>query len=449
VKSALAKASQAGILSLNVDQISTATNTFQTFATKTALNLTTPGAVSNFTQLMATVPAAQQTAFANLYFSQTTPSTDFWTEAAKLNIPAATIQTLQLQGKFLHLTFNNAALAQKLQTDIGSLANLSQLAAKNYYKPETWTTALTAIAGTGGDAALGNLVPAIYAGATNTDRLSAYAADMARKVRMSYPTHVAAQMIDNKELGIDPATSTNVSGFLRAAAALGYELGRTPLNRFIQNNPKTLPALDKPSTDSLKRLHRLHQITPSQESLQAALSVGFNSAFDIASNTLDEFNAKYAHAFPSAAEASMVYAQAQQATSVTFNFFSMAKQLDTSAPVYALSASDADRQNARNAIVQQFPTMATLFGSLDFCQCSDCRSVLSPAAYFVDLLEFLRQSGANAKTYTPLDVLIGSLDKVIPGRRPDLGALPLTCENTNTAMPYIDIVNEILRRGCL
>ena len=30
------------------------------------------------------------------------------------------------------------------------------------------------------------------------------------------------------------------------------------------------------------------------------------------------------------------------------------------------------------------------------------------------------------------------------GRRPDLQHLPLTCENTNTPLPYIDLVNEIL-----
>ncbi len=33
--------------------------------------------------------------------------------------------------------------------------------------------------------------------------------------------------------------------------------------------------------------------------------------------------------------------------------------------------------------------MAGLFGSLDFCECQDCCSILSPAAYFVDLLHFL------------------------------------------------------------
>ena len=358
VKSALTKASHAGIISLNVDQISTATTAFQTFATKTALSLTAPGAVSSFSQLLpATMTTDQQTAFANLYFSQA-PNADLWTAAAQLNIPTATLQTLQLQGKFLHLTFNNAALAQKLLTDIGSVANLPQLAAKNYHQPATWSAAVTALAETGGDAALENLIPAIYPGSTVAARLDAYAADMARKVRMSFPAHVAAQMIDNKELGVDPTTAAKVSGFLRAATSLGYELGRTPLNRFLLDNPKSLPALDAATTKSLKTLHRLHQITPSAESLQAALTQGFASAHDIASYTSEEFMAKYAQAFPSAAEASMVYAQAQQVSSVTFNFFAMAKQLDTSAPVYALSASDADRQMLRTPSCNSFPLWA-------------------------------------------------------------------------------------------
>src|SRR6185503_16098376 len=36
-------------------------------------------------------------------------------------------------------------------------------------------------------------------------------------------------------------------------------------------------------------------------------------------------------------------------------------------------------------------TLETLFGSLDTCGCSDCESILSPAAYFVDLLHYLDQ----------------------------------------------------------
>ena len=38
-----------------------------------------------------------------------------------------------------------------------------------------------------------------------------------------------------------------------------------------------------------------------------------------------------------------------------------------------------------------FPTLEDLFGSLDYCDCQDCGSILSPAAYLVDLLNYLDQ----------------------------------------------------------
>ena len=80
-------------------------------------------------------------------------------------------------------------------------------------------------------------------------------------------------------------------------------------------------------------------------------------------------------------------------------------------------------------------TLDALFGSLDTCGCDDCESILSAAAYFVDLLHYIDQpspvSGANPQS-------------VLFGRRPDLQYLPLSCANTETALPYIDIVNETL-----
>jgi hypothetical protein len=72
---------------------------------------------------------------------------------------------------------------------------------------------------------------------------------------------------------------------------------------------------------------------------------------------------------------------------------------------------------------------------MDFCACDHCRSMLSPAAYLVDLLQFIDvprpERGSNPQM-------------VLFGRRPDIEYLPLTCENTNTALPYIDIVNETM-----
>ena len=73
----------------------------------------------------------------------------------------------------------------------------------------------------------------------------------------------------------------------------------------------------------------------------------------------------------------------------------------------------------------------SLFGSLDSCSCSQCQSVYSPAAYLTDLLQFLKHNLPDL--YTDLNT-----------RRPDIRNIELTCKNTNTPVPHIDIVNELL-----
>ena len=75
------------------------------------------------------------------------------------------------------------------------------------------------------------------------------------------------------------------------------------------------------------------------------------------------------------------------------------------------------------------PNWETLFGSLDLCSCTHCRSMLSPAAYLVDIMAFLRG-----------EELLESLLM----RRKDIAQIKLNCENTNNTLPYIDLVNEIL-----
>jgi hypothetical protein len=152
-------------------------------------------------------------------------------------------------------------------------------------------------------------------------------------------------------------------------------------------------------------------------------------------------------------EAMLVYRKAQQVNSATLNVFTAAKHLDNGPNIYALSPSPSVREDAKARLIEQFPTMQSLFGSLDFCQCEECRSVLSPAAYLVDLLRFLDPDDVqwnafltkwkddhNQKNYT--DTYLKAYDALIL-RRPDLPNLPLTCENTNTILPYIDVVNEI------
>lgn len=444
VSAALSKASQTGIVKLSAAQIKAAGAAFSVFSTKTRLAMVAPGAVSSYQDLLAGVVSdpAQQSAFAELFFSSGANAPDIWSKAAERKIPSDTIAALQLQGKLLHLTGNNAALAQNLQKQLGSLDKLSGLASAGMHETGAWQKLLTQIAGRGGDRALAALIPSAYGQASTADRLAAYAGDLARLVRLSFPTEVTATMLDGKALKVGRGDAAKLSTFLRAAAPLGFELGRTPLNRFLSGAGSKLPALDGASVAGLKDIHRAFQLSPSNESMQVLMEHGLTSAQQIVSRGKNAFLEQFGALFPSVGEAQLVYGKAQQISSVTFNFFAAAKQLDNAPPVYGLSGGSAGQQTAKDAIVEHFPTMESLFGNVDFCQCSECRSVLSPAAYFVDLLEFLGKSAANGAGYTPLDVLIGK-DAIVPGRRPDLAALPLSCENTNTAMPYIDLVNEI------
>ncbi len=434
VRTALATASQAGIVTLNSRQIASAQSAFTAFSTKTNLGLKVSGATSSFSDLLGGVIANSglQSAFATVFFDPTVSDADLWTKAAAAGISADQIATLQFQGKLAFLTYNNAALVQGIQKTLGSATDPAALADADFHLDVTWVNAINAIAGND-PAQLQLLIPATYGG----DQLEAYAADLARKVRVSFPTRVVARMAETGALKMDANLAPQVGAFLRAADSAGYQLGRTPLNAFLRNLPASVPQLDSPTTEAVKTLHRLFQVTPSNESLQAALNSNFTSARDIAAYKPDEFIALFGSSFPSVEEAALVYQKAQQVASVTLNIYAIAKQLDIQPALFAMSASSAERQGAKAAVAQQFPALAGLFGSLDYCECLDCRSVLSPAAYFVDLIHtFLDRDTTVPPSGTPFAALIA--------RRPDLPNLNLSCDNTNTALPYIDVVNEIL-----
>jgi hypothetical protein len=83
---------------------------------------------------------------------------------------------------------------------------------------------------------------------------------------------------------------------------------------------------------------------------------------------------------------------------------------------------------------RQLDVLRKLFGSLDACECSHCLSVLSPAAYFVDLMYYV-----ESHISPPVET-----NRSLKARRADLWELPLSCDNTHTIVPTLDIVNRIL-----
>ena len=451
IGTALTTANQAGIATMSAVQIASAQTAFTTFAAKTNLARKITGAPSSYGDLLGSVvtDAGQQAAFAGAFFDPTVSGADLWNKAAAAGIPADKITALQLQGKLSFLTLNNASLTRNIQTQLGATTDPAALADKDFHLDVTWTNTIKSIAGNDPQK-LQALIPTTYGGDTPDDQLVAYSADLARKVRVSFPTRVIARMAETGNLNLDATVAPKVGAFLRAADSAGYQLGRTPLGTFLKNLPSSVPAPDAPTIEQAKTLHRLYQITPSNESLQSSLKLGFTSARDITAYRPDEFRSRFGPAFPSLQEADLVYKKAQQVSAVTLNLFTAAKQLDAQPAMYAMTAPAGARQTAKDAITEKFPSMTGLFGSLDFCDCQDCRSVLSPAAYLVDILHFLDPDDWPAtltawkNSHNNQDYPFGTPFAALTARRPDLPNLSLSCENTNTALPYIDLVNEIL-----
>jgi peptidoglycan hydrolase-like protein with peptidoglycan-binding domain len=495
VTQAIAKARASGIVSLTDEQVAQTTAALKVFARQSRRAAIAPGALSSMGTLLSKsgLDLTEQAIFEDFHFAY--QGAELWQQIkTDGRIAPEKVNTLQLQGKLAYLTLNNANLTESLQQELQSPNNLAQLADKDLHRADSWKTRLNALAGNN-EQTLATLIPPSYGGEKIGDRVDAYAADLARKVRLTFPTQVVRRTIENDELTLGERHSdlkAPVLVFLENAQPLGFELGRTPIAAFIQQNQTVLNGIESSqvqnATEGIKLLQRLYQITPTDESLKVLMSQGFTSAQDVVAFPYETFLDRFGKFFPSVDEARLTYRKSEQVTTTTFNFFTAAKQLDSAPATFVTSSSMPIREAAKNELIKHYPTMEALFGSLDFCECEHCRSVLSPAAYFVELLDFLDYKVDLTKSHqseqqvwqnflqdwrakhgtatypfknpteqtnfltkwrsnhpgqpdpktekTPYEVLIE--------RRPDLPNLPLTCENTQTALPYIDIVNEIL-----
>ena len=459
VGQALTKAVAAGIVQMTDAEIADARKKFDGFALEARLAMTAPGSQVTYGALLKASGLADdaQKKFAAVFVNHRGTSEELWKKAAGAGVADKDINALQQQGKLAFLTLNSDAVTGRLQA-LG-IKDPAQLVDHDLHKPEAWAKEIQALAGND-DKKLDALIPPAYVGTKVKDRLEAYTADLARKVRIAYPTQVVARTIEQ-----DAADSLKLGGarastalLLRNSASNGFRLGATPVQKFIAATPAAMQGIPVAQRQAAMRgastLQRVYQITPSNEAMTTLMSLGLTSAYDVVAMSEDLFVDRYAKHFTTVHEARLVHRKSRQVSSVTYNLFTIAKKLDNEAPVYSLSPAPDVKVAAKNELIKQFPTMESLFGSMDFCACDHCRSVLSPAAYLVDLLQFidpeplvwgnfledwkLKHGGvaygpAHKKPYDALT-----------DRRPDLPYIALTCENTNTAMPHIDIVNEIL-----
>ena len=471
VNDALTTARDSGIIILDDTQIRTETDKFNTFSRNARLSLKAPDAVSTIGELIdkSTLSPEEKIKFADIYFSPQAESIDLWKKVKEADIDDTKISALQLQGKLAYLTLNNAELTNNLQAEIKTIDKLSSLVEQGLHTPETWVKRIEAIANNG-NTTIDQLIPPTYIGETIQERLELYSEELAHKVRLSFPTQLVQHMLDQGELTVYPTDSISddeaeqirkaqqltqsVSTFLKNAAPLGYQLGRTSLDTFVEAHQSQLQSgitVDfEKVLDGVRQQHNLYQITPTDNALKQINQAKILSAHNVTDYTYAQFIDRFKGTDLTLIEADLVYRKAQQVTAVTQNLITYAQQLSANPLIPTLSSSAEKRDEAKKTLLKTFPGLDTLLGSLDYCECKHCRSVLSPAAYLVDLLQFLdpkpdiwayfteKWKKRHNKDYShpvPFDVL--------QQRRPDIPHIDLTCENTHTVLPYIDLVNEI------
>jgi hypothetical protein len=271
-----------------------------------------------------------------------------------------------------------------------------------------------------------------------------------RLFRMA-PNHVIHRMTRDREIELDEPVRSGLLAFFEANPELDF---RKDSVLKVLNQPESLKYIPEAHREkvvkSLKGYQRLSAVSPKAEALPKLMKVGLDSAYAINEVPLERFIALYSDSLGGENVAGIIHAEAQKRNVLTENTLIALHDVMRSPSVNMIhGGQSADtRSQLAIALAQQknIPiNFETLFGSVDLCECKHCNSVYSPAAYLVELFQYLRNNnldpdnpntGKEGIDETPLQMLFR--------RRPDLGRLQLTCENTNTLIPYIDLVNEVM-----
>ncbi|MES2936900.1 MAG: neuraminidase-like domain-containing protein [Pseudomonadota bacterium] len=194
------------------------------------------------------------------------------------------------------------------------------------------------------------------------------------------------------------------------------------------------PADRKAVVHVLKAQQRVHAVADDPAVTARVLEAGYPSAVDIARDDVEDFARKTGLPME---QARTVHGRASGALAgVSAIVGSMIDVVHGGFDKLGVGNVFEDVSDA----LRKLDGYADLFGPVDGCDCAHCQSILSPAAYFVDLMYFIGQH--VAKKYFSGAKAAHALN--LHTRRPDLWTLPLTCENTDTLLPTLVVVNEVL-----
>jgi Tc toxin complex TcA C-terminal TcB-binding domain/ABC toxin N-terminal region/Neuraminidase-like domain len=301
-------------------------------------------------------------------------------------------------------------------------------------------------------------VPDAIRGANANEKKRNFAVELRRKLFLAEPTAVLHRMVEDAEIPLATAdVRVGVTTFLRNQPDFSI---RTTSVYTALKHPEAFKDIAYENrgavVDHLKTLQRVQAISPVPEAVPVLMKANLTSAFHVTEKPESTFLRAFG---PSLGKetARQVYTNAINLHIRNEHALITLRQTmrGTGLAIIDGKQTREERLLGLETVTDQNSVplnLSTLFGSLDYCECDDCLSVYSPASYFVELLQFLRNNDlsptdpANPLQPNPnlhAGIAGTSLEKLFR-RRPDLGCLELTCENTFTVLPYIDLVNEVM-----
>jgi hypothetical protein len=360
----------------------------------------------------------------------------------KKEVPTGTLQKLELAHTLAAFADDNVPVVKALASDpaVTSLRDV----ALNYNAEK-----LTALVDP--KSLLENV-----AGSTEDEKTKNFVVTLQRKLYRAEPTAVLHMMVREEKIPIaDKNVREGVDIFLSNQPE--FDISKTSIYTALKQPEafKDIAQEHRPGvTENLKTIQRLHGISPVQEAVPVLMKANFFSASDVADKPESTFLRAMGPALGEET-ARQVYTSAINTNIRNTNALMTIREAMQGSGLEIIDHHQTvkERVAALQAVVNESKVelnLETLFGGIDFCECDDCLSVYSPASYFVDILQYLRNNDLdpNAQDPTkikkdPTDITGTPLEKLFL-RRPDLGCLELTCENTFTVLPYVDLVNEVM-----
>ncbi|POX78163.1 peptidoglycan-binding protein, partial [Mycobacterium kansasii] len=371
----------------------------------------------------STIPAGEFDRVAEVFVSTRGFGNEFWT-GVNAALPGLETQVqdfkqsvevgLVVKNHLPTMTFMKDKIADPADGRVSSARDLAKLT------PQEWSDYISAN---------GNAIPDGTDGATLPARRETFARTLAAQSERIFPTVAFVAEVGR-------STQTALTKVDEVAALVDahedLDLRTANVDGFVASNAI---AVDDDVRADLRVLQRAHRLAPTASTGRALLDNHLHSSMQILSMGKAELVQKLGASGVDQPTALSIHGYALfQYANVLARLGDFRAEIHQSDPaaVVPQGVSVAERAD----LLGQIPDLELLFGPLDVCDCAHCASVYGPAAYLADLLRFLDAH--------PSQVAGRTVREILTDRRPDLVTTKLNCPNTETAVPYIDLVCEIL-----